>query len=86
MGIQKVLVCGLLLAAWRAGVAEVSVRVQKAGTVKVLMLSDLHFDPFRDVGKAVRLAETPESGWEAILEEPASADAVAGAAGDAGSL
>ena len=41
----------------------------------VLLLSDIHFDPFRDPGKVIRLAESSVEGWEAILHEPASADA-----------
>jgi len=38
----------------------------------VLMLSDLHFDPFHDPAKAVRLAVAPLEQWQAILDEPDS--------------
>ena len=78
---RKLMLMALLLSGWRAGVAEGGPAVEKVeGQVEVLMLSDFHFDPFRDAAKVVRLAEVPASGWEAILEEPASADAAAGAA------
>jgi sphingomyelin phosphodiesterase acid-like 3 len=43
-------------------------------TVPALMLSDLHFDPFHDPGKAARLVEAPASEWSAILAEPPSPD------------
>ncbi len=43
----------------------------KAQTM-VLMLSDLHFDPFHDPAKAVRLAVAPVDQWQAILDEPDS--------------
>ncbi len=36
-------------------------------TVPVLMLSDLHFDPFHDPVKVAELAAAPISGWDAIL-------------------
>ncbi len=38
----------------------------------VLMLSDIHFDPFHDPAKAVRLAAAPVEQWQAILDEPDS--------------
>ncbi len=41
--------------------------------VKVMMLSDLHFDPLHDPAKAERLAAAPVEKWDAILEEPDSA-------------
>jgi sphingomyelin phosphodiesterase acid-like 3 len=43
-----------------------------AGTVPVLMLSDIHFDPFRDPAKAAKLAAAPVAEWEAILKQPNS--------------
>ena len=49
-----------------------AVQAQPA-TIPVLMLSDIHFDPFRDQAKVAKLAAAPVSGWEAILKEPASA-------------
>ncbi len=45
----------------------------QAATIPVLMLSDIHFDPFRDPAKVAKLAATPVAGWEAILKAPDSA-------------
>ncbi len=39
---------------------------------KVLMVSDIHFDPFWDPAKVQRLADSPVEQWEAILAEPES--------------
>ncbi len=48
--------------------------VQHAGsTLPVLMLSDIHFDPFHDPSKVARLAQAPVQHWDAILSEPDSA-------------
>ncbi len=38
-------------------------------TTPVVMLSDLHFDPLRDPGKALRLAAAPETEWRSILQD-----------------
>ncbi len=46
-------------------------------TVPVLMLSDIHLDPFHDPAKFARLRSTPASGWAAILSAPASPDQAA---------
>ncbi len=43
-----------------------------SSTIPVLMLSDIHFDPFRDPAKFDKLAATPVAGWEAILKAPDS--------------
>jgi sphingomyelin phosphodiesterase acid-like 3 len=40
----------------------------------ILMLSDIHFDPFHDTGKAAALIAAPVSGWQAILAAPPSAN------------
>ena len=40
----------------------------------MLMLSDVHFDPFRDPVKVAKLDKAPVSEWEAILKEPYGAD------------
>ena len=40
--------------------------------VKVMMLSDLHFDPLHDPAKAERLAAAPVEKWDEILKEPDS--------------
>jgi sphingomyelin phosphodiesterase acid-like 3 len=42
--------------------------------VPVLMVSDIHFDPFWDPGKESLLAAAPVSGWKSILAAPDSAD------------
>jgi sphingomyelin phosphodiesterase acid-like 3 len=49
----------------------------KAGaseTIPVLMLSDIHFEPFWDPGKVPQLAAAPASQWKKILAAPPSAD------------
>jgi sphingomyelin phosphodiesterase acid-like 3 len=38
------------------------------------MVSDIHFEPFGDPGKAAKLASTAASGWEAVLAAAPSAD------------
>jgi sphingomyelin phosphodiesterase acid-like 3 len=45
----------------------------QTGTIPVLMLSDLHFDPFRDIAKVPKLAAAPITEWDAILKQPNSA-------------
>ena len=47
-------------------------------SARVLMVSDIHFDPFWDPGKAAQLAAAPESRWAAILSGPVSPDRVEG--------
>ena len=44
-----------------------------ADTVPVLMLSDIHFEPFQDPAKLRQLRETPVEQWTSILGAPASA-------------
>ena len=56
----------LLLILSSAGLAH----AQPAATVPVLMLSDLHFDPFRDPAKVAKLAEAPVEDWQKILAAP----------------
>ncbi|MFZ2022532.1 MAG: metallophosphoesterase [Terracidiphilus sp.] len=43
-------------------------------TVKALFVSDIHFEPFRDPEKAVKLAAAPESEWSTILAARDSKD------------
>src|SRR5580698_4886912 len=43
-------------------------------TVAAVLVSDIHFEPFFDPGKAVLLAAAPVSGWKGILGGPASTD------------
>jgi sphingomyelin phosphodiesterase acid-like 3 len=45
--------------------------------VGALFVSDIHFEPFWDPAKAVRLKAAPVSGWSAILAGPASEDQAA---------
>lgn len=44
------------------------------GTVPVLFLSDIHFEPFFDPGKVKQLAGVPVNEWKAILAAAPSAD------------
>ncbi len=44
-----------------------------AQTVPVVMLSDIHLDPFHDPAKFAQLRAAPVTGWAAILDEPESA-------------
>ncbi len=65
------------LSGWMAAVnAGAQGGIRAAGpekTVPALMLSDIHFDPFRDPAKVARLAAAETTGWEKILSEPVSA-------------
>jgi sphingomyelin phosphodiesterase acid-like 3 len=45
-----------------------------APTVEVLFVSDIHFEPFWDPGKAAQLAAAPVTEWKAILGSPDSPD------------
>jgi sphingomyelin phosphodiesterase acid-like 3 len=45
--------------------------------VRALFLSDIHFEPFHDPGKAQQLVAAPVSQWKTILASPASYDAPA---------
>jgi sphingomyelin phosphodiesterase acid-like 3 len=45
-----------------------------ARTVEALFVSDIHFEPFWDPGKAAQLAAAPVTEWKAILESPDSPD------------
>jgi sphingomyelin phosphodiesterase acid-like 3 len=72
---------GCALAAVFLGLA-VHVPAQAAGengakTMQALFVSDIHFEPFLDPGKAQKLAAAPVAEWNAILAAPASADAAA---------
>jgi sphingomyelin phosphodiesterase acid-like 3 len=43
-------------------------------TVKALMVSDIHFEPFWDPAKVAQLSAAPANAWKAILAGPDSAD------------
>jgi sphingomyelin phosphodiesterase acid-like 3 len=86
MGVARALrsVAGLCVlisccAANTRATAQNSATKNKAGdrTVEALLVSDIHFEPFWDPAKAERLKAAPQSDWNAILAEPASADQAA---------
>lgn len=52
-----------------------------SGTIPVLMVSDIHFDPFHDPAKARLLAAAPVSRWAGILAAADSPNAAAAFAG-----
>ena len=67
-------ICGWMLAVLAAGFAAgQATGPASSSTIPVLMLSDIHFDPFRDPAKFDKLAAAPVAGWEAILKSPDSA-------------
>lgn len=49
-------------------------RSPQAATVPVLMVSDIHFDPWHDPARFRALQAAPVSEWAAILSEPPSPD------------
>jgi len=55
---------------------QVAAGQEKPGTqaVEALFVSDIHFEPFWDPGKAAQLAAAPVTEWKAILESPDSPD------------
>ena len=62
-----------MLVVLATGAAKAQAPAPAASTIPVLMLSDIHFDPFRDPAKFSKLVAAPVSGWEAILQAPDSA-------------
>lgn len=66
------LVAALLLAMFAA--ASSFSEPAPLATVPVLMISDIHFEPFWDPGKAAQLAASPASSWTAILSSSPSPD------------
>jgi sphingomyelin phosphodiesterase acid-like 3 len=72
--LSSVVVCGLF---WMGG--AVAATAQKAETVPVVMLSDIHFDPFHDPAKFEKLRAAPVLEWQKILAEPDSATQLADA-------
>ncbi len=68
------LCAGALLAAAPSMTAQAAAAKEKPATVEALFVSDIHFEPFWDPAKAVRLEAAPVGEWSAILAEPASAD------------
>jgi sphingomyelin phosphodiesterase acid-like 3 len=77
-GLLRVACGGLLAASGMAGLLGASAfaqanAVQQPTTVGVVMLSDLHLDPFHDPAKMPQLVNAPVEAWEAILRAPDSA-------------
>ncbi len=76
----RVLVPACLLACWFLLLSTPArARAMGAGgqTVRALMVSDIHFEPFWDPGKAAQLAAAPVARWNAILSAPPTADRAA---------
>jgi sphingomyelin phosphodiesterase acid-like 3 len=51
-----------------------TLKAAPAANIGALFVSDIHFEPFWDPGKAVKLAATPTDQWKAILAAPDSPD------------
>lgn len=68
---KKVLVCVSAMIALCGG-ALAQGHTMTPATVPVVMLSDLHFDPFADPKKVDALRKAPASEWDAILRSPDS--------------
>jgi len=74
--------CGRMVAQGNAGAATsgraapVAQQAAKSGkeSIPVLFLSDIHFEPFWDPGKAPQLVAAPASEWKKILAAPLSTD------------
>lgn len=66
---------GICLAANAAAAQNQAARASHAphASVRVLMVSDIHFEPFWDPAKVQELAD-PGSNWKALLAQPPSAD------------
>ena len=57
-----------------AGPAQARSAPGDTQTAQVLLVSDIHFDPFWDPGKVEKLAAAPIEQWSAILASPDSPD------------
>lgn len=68
-------VLGLLALAVR--IPAQAVANGEANSTQALFVSDIHFEPFRDPGKAAQLAAARVEDWNRILAAPDSADAAA---------
>lgn len=62
-----------MLVVLATGFAKAQAPATAASTIPVLMLSDIHFDPYRDPAKFSKLVAAPVAAWEAILQAPDSA-------------
>jgi sphingomyelin phosphodiesterase acid-like 3 len=66
-----------LLAALSLAAPTLHAQAHAAADVPVLMLSDIHLDPFHDPAKLPQLRKAPVAAWQAILDAPPSATQVA---------
>jgi len=67
----------ILIGSWVVTCARaqgVAIHKPAAPAVEVLFVSDIHFEPFWDPGKAERLKAAPVAEWGSILAAPDSAD------------
>jgi sphingomyelin phosphodiesterase acid-like 3 len=69
---------GVLWPASANAYAQTPPAAAPATTVPVVMLSDLHFDPFHDPAKVALLVQAPIEDWDRILSSPESAGQEAG--------
>ncbi|MFZ0340189.1 MAG: metallophosphoesterase [Terracidiphilus sp.] len=72
-----VLACVFGLSAFAARIAAQAAGQGSADSIQALFVSDIHFEPFRDPGKAAHLAASPVGEWNDLLAAPATADAEA---------
>ncbi len=61
-----------VLAAVLFSVSVLTAQTHTAVTEPVVMLSDIHFDPFHDPAKFAQLRKAPITEWQAILDAPDS--------------
>jgi sphingomyelin phosphodiesterase acid-like 3 len=54
------------------GASNLPLTAQQKSAPHVIMLSDIHFDPFHDPGKAAKLRSLPISRWGKVLAGPAT--------------
>ena len=66
-----------LLAALSLATPSLHAQANAATDAPVLMLSDIHLDPFHDPAKLPQLRKAPVTEWQAILDAPPSATQVA---------
>jgi sphingomyelin phosphodiesterase acid-like 3 len=68
------LACLLFIAIPLEGWAQTGGYAASEATIQALFLSDIHFEPFFDPGKATQLAAAPVSAWKGILASAPLAD------------
>jgi sphingomyelin phosphodiesterase acid-like 3 len=66
-----------LLTALSLATPALHAQAHAAADVPVVMLSDVHLDPFHDPAKLPQLRKAPVTAWQAILDAPPSATQVA---------